>query len=447
MSDEPIIIERPDPQYGSVHQNGITDPIWPLQRPAEASEKDYEPYAGRIDRQNSLFVVRANVGSRNREELKALLIHVTHFIRYNQERKIQRDPKGGHMLPLDVASLPGSYRVTITLGFGDSLFVDAKGEDRFGLRALKPTFLKPMPSFPGDAPEFSPAASASDLIFLISSDHPYVSVAIARFLAERLSPAMRTSEPLYPRGDAIQVVGIEQGFVRPDKREFLRFDDGVDNLRPGESGDAGDLERAVYVGKHDFEPEWCVDGSYLVYRKIHESLPTWESLPEQEQNKAIGRDKDTGCPLSRAKTGADGKTPVFPDPTDDADGPLNAHIRKVQPRRPTPDLFGEMDMRRRFLRRTYPFFEGLCKPGEASNGLHFLAFMDSIGHQFEHVVNMWQMNENFPVPDTGIDAMYARGVLSTVDGGYYFCPPASKSLSDLEAKDFLGSRLLEDSEP
>jgi DNA invertase Pin-like site-specific DNA recombinase len=43
--------------------------------------------------------------------------------------------------------------------------------------------------------------------------------------------------------------------------------------------------------------------------------------------------------------------------------------------------------------------------------------MKSIQQQFEHVVNMWQMNPDFPIAGNGIDALYASGVLSTIDGG------------------------------
>jgi hypothetical protein len=62
--------------------------------------------------------------------------------------------------------------------------------------------------------------------------------------------------------------------------------------------------------------------------------------------------------------------------------------------------------------------------------------MKSIQHQFEHVTNMWQMNPDFPVKGTGIDALYAKNVLKGLSGGYYFCPPARK-----DATDFIGSGL------
>ena len=165
-------------------------------------------------------------------------------------------------------------------------------------------------------------------------------------------------------------------------------------------------------------------------------MPVWEAFSDKEQENAIGREKETGKPLSRKTTGRDQMIPVYPDPEDQRDGPLASHIRKVQPRRETSDLFGINDLERRFLRRPYPFFDGLDESGNSVNGLQFMAFMKSIQQQFEHVVNMWQLNPDFPVVGTGIDTLYEKGVLSNIDGGYYFCPPG------LDNKyDFFGSGL------
>ena len=74
--------------------------------------------------------------------------------------------------------------------------------------------------------------------------------------------------------------------------------------------------------------------------KIRENMPRWEAIdnPKQQQHQQeqmIGRHRDSGLPLGQKNL-----TPEFPDPTDASQSPLNAHIRKVQPRRPTPDQFG-----------------------------------------------------------------------------------------------------------
>ena len=463
MADTHLPLPLPEPLFKSPYQNGITDPMWPEVYPCtlepkarakylkEQIEEDrLEPgpvmvptrkelkdhyrsdYAGRVARQDFLSVVRADVAAHSRDELVMVLKRMTDIIVEQTKKK----PSTKHFRQFE--PIPDSYRVTITLGFGASLFTDRTGFDRFKLRSQRPNYLKTMPSFHGDAATLKPEQSASDLVLVVASDHPYVNIAIVRYIAEFFNKEFSAKHHSLGKSyDVLICRDVEEGFARKDKREFLRFDDGIENLQT----DPRELRRLVYIDHSDNEPAWCLHGSYLVYRKIRELMPVWESFTKDEQGRIIGRHKDTGKPLSRKTAGHDGMRPVFPDPKNSKDGPLAAHIRKVQPRRPEPDLFGLNDLERRFLRRPYPFFQGLDQNGQAINGLQFMAFMKSIQQQFEHVVNMWQMNPDFPSPGTGVDSLYAKGVLSTIDGGYYFCPPGLKS-----ADDFLGSGIFADSE-
>jgi len=283
-----------------------------------------------------------------------------------------------------------------------------------------------MPKVVGDA--FEPADAAADLIVLISSDHPYVNVSIARALCEGNWGAVGKKET------RLTVRTLDQGFSRADRREFGRFDDGIDNLSNARDRE---LDRFVYVTPQDGEPEWAIGGSYLVWRKIRQRLPRWESYSVAEQEAIFGRRKASGEPLSRATTGPSGMTPVYPSPLDPLDGPLASHIRKVQPRRPGVDLLGVADLDRRFLRRGYPFFDGMAADGTIVCGLLFLAFMHDLRKQFEWPVLNWQTNPDFPFPGAGIDAFYASDVPANMTGGFYFCPPGLKG-----PEDFLGSAIL-----
>jgi deferrochelatase/peroxidase EfeB len=457
MRDAYLPLPLPEPLFKQPYQSGITDPMWPEEYPGtlepkaretylkeQIKEDRLEPegkvkvppkkdlkahyrsdYAGRVARQGFQSLVRADVNARGRDELVEVLKKISRVVITETNKR----PSTKHVGEFE--PIPDSYRVTITVGFGASLFTDRTGYDRFGLRAQKPKYLKTMPSFHGDDVSLKPEEAASDLVLVVASDHPYVNIAIVRYLAEFFNKEFSSQH--HPPGRAYDVLtfrGVEEGLARKDKREFLRFDDGIENLQI----DPRELRRLVYVDPSDNEPAWCLNGSYLVYRKVREMMPVWEALSEEEQEQLIGRHKETGVPLSRKQSRPDKLEPVFPDPTDPADGPIAAHIRKVQPRRPGPDLFGLNDLERRFLRRPYPFFQGLDEHGQAVNGLQFMAFMKSIQQQFEHVVNMWQMNPDFPVPGTGPDALYAKGVLSTIDGGYYFCPPGLEGEND-----YLGS--------
>ncbi|MDQ3749833.1 MAG: Dyp-type peroxidase [Acidobacteriota bacterium] len=416
----------PIPILDGPFQPGITDPQWPVQPPDailkdEVARERYElERAGRIDPQNFLTVVTADVNVRTRVELSDVLKSLSSFAKVQMSRK----PDDNH-IPI-LREIPSSWRVTVTIGLGGSIFFSAQGDDRFGLRHHKPKWLRTMPKVTGD--EYDPGDVAADLIFLIASDHPYVNVSIARALSQGNWGVAGTKET------RIFVRTINQGFSRPDRREFLRFDDGIDNLSNARDRE---LDKFVYVSPEKGEPEWCINGTYLVWRKIRENLPFWEAIAQHEQEKMIGRKKDSGKPLARQVTGPSGMTPVFPDPKDAADGPLTAHIRKVQPRRSGNDLFGIADLERRFLRRGYPYFEGLDEAGKISCGLLFLAFMSDLHKQFEWPVQNWQTNPDFPSPGTGIDVMYGSGVLSNVTGGYYFCPPAPAAGSD----EFLASAI------
>lgn len=455
MSENSFInIELPLPKNIGTnrYQSGITDPIWPVSPPdgfnadlimqilknrakggrisdrvlnsitADKLIESYDAqYSGRISRQKVLTILRANCVFKTRTELKSLLVLLSEISR-NEMKEL---PSVRNLRILE--TVPDSYRVTITLGFGASLFISNNGCDRFNLAHLKPKYLKSMPKFQGDNANFDPKDSSSDFIILIASDHPYVNTAVAREFAKKTNKGKKL----------LDFFQIEQGFQRAGTREFLGFDDGINNISMLKE----ELEDLVYITKADEEPSWCENGSYMVYRKIKENMAKWENINKNLQERMIGRKKETGAPLSRNTTGPEKMTPVFPDPKDDRDGELNSHIRKVQPRRPNVDLFGIHDLDRRFLRRPYPFFDGFDANGESINGLQFIAYMRSIHHQFEHVTNMWQLNPDFPIKGAGADKLIDEGILSTIDGGYYFCPPGLVSESD-----YFGSELIEASE-
>lgn len=426
------ILPQPLPFYEGPFQSGISDPKYSLYPPEDLDDsKLYERYKGIVDKQKCCKILRGNVLCTSREELKVLLEVMTDYC----YRAMEKSPSLNNLLPLDKSKIPETYRVTVTVGFGYSLFVDNNENDRFGLRGQKPRYLKPMPSFPGD--NFKPRETQTDIAIIIASDSQYVNVFIARYFCEKINDFCNKKLKLKTKKVFFKVTSIEDGFGRPDEREFLRFNDGIDNLRSGI-----DLEELVYVDKRSNEPRWCINGSYMVYRKIREMMPVWEAFSDKKQSEIIGRDKETSKPLSRKCSGIANLTPVYPDHKDEKDGKLNSHIRKVQPRRTEPDLFGINDLDRRFLRRPYPYFEGVDEEGKGKNGLQFIAYMKSVQQQFEHVTNMWQMNEDFPVTGTGIDALYKHEVLKTVDGGYYFCPPAPQNRND-----FLGSGMFQEFGP
>lgn len=438
---------------GKSRQNGISDPRWPSsydefidrfvniengdveqlerdfgQSRLRAFHDNYGAFAGRMRPQGFLSIITADINTRGvgsrkrRDDLKRILHGITVFA-WDQ---MKRPPSRNRLRPFDHLAVPFSYRVTVTLGFGATLFQDRFGVDRFDVRAFKPHSLRTMPSLVGDLPSFNSGLETCDLLVLVQSDHEYVNVAVTRAFAQYVDPQLTVRR-------------IERGFARPDVREFLRFDDGVANLK-----DESEIDKLVFVSPTDDEPEWCVGGSYVVWRKIRENLFSWESISEAQQERMIGRRKEDGAPLSSEVDPNDPRTPVFGTPTGGRDVSFDAHIRKVQPRRSGKDFMGVVDLDRRLLRRGYPYFDGLAGNG-VDAGLQFLAFMRDIRSQFEWISQQWQLNPDFPFPNAGADALFAQRILETVAGGYYFCPPAPAPPRNGESvqttDDFFGSAM------
>jgi hypothetical protein len=69
-----------------------------------------------------------------------------------------------------------------------------------------------------------------------------------------------------------------------------------------------------------------------------------------------------------------------------------------------------------------PYF-GLGPDGSAQGGLHFASFQASL-RQFEVVFAEWISDPNFPNANTGIDQLFARGLVTIERAGFFFVPPA-----------------------
>ena len=382
MSKTPL----PRPDYRGPHQPGITDPIWPAETPAGVDRKTYDMlYAGQLERQRHLHVVTADVAVHGRGELAELLAALTRFARHQMAKQPPVDSRRPYDAPIE------TNRVTVTIGFGATLFTTVAGDDRFRLAALRPRSLKVMPKVEGDE-GFNPRDHAADLVILIASDDYYVNEYIfGRLFYGSVNPGLR-------------VRAVERGYARPDSREPSGFEDGITNPRevPGPSS----MHGFVYVQPSDGEPDWCVGGTYLAYRKIRRRMKGFFQLSPDAQEAVFGVEKKTGTRL---------ETPA-----------AHSHVAKINPRRPNHfDLFGMDDLERRFLRRPYFFDDGLDIAVDELRGLHHLSFARDLAAQYEWPVLMWQTNTDFPTPGAGRDALYGPGGAANIGGGYFFMPRAA----------------------
>lgn len=145
----------------------------------------------------------------------------------------------------------------------------------------------------GSEMRYSPKLVESHLLF----DH-----VILQFIAENgfytARAAIDTWKELHQWGkktgnSPLRITGLYTGFQRADKRNWQGFHDGVSNLKSRERPYVISID-SRYLNAQD---KWTLHGTYLAFIRIAIDLEMWEDTDIIVQEKLIGRDKLTGCPL------------------------------------------------------------------------------------------------------------------------------------------------------
>ncbi|MEU2284058.1 iron uptake transporter deferrochelatase/peroxidase subunit [Streptomyces sp. NPDC013178] len=238
-------------------------------------------------------------------------------------------------------------RLTLTLGFGPSLF------KKFGLDAQRPEALVDLPQFAGD--NLDANRSGGDLCVQACADDPQVAVHAIRNLA-RIGMGK------------VVIRWSQLGFGKTSSttpeaqtpRNLMGFKDGTRNIAGTETDR---LEKFVWVGEKD-GPDWMAGGSYLVARRIRMHIETWDRTSLQEQEDIFGRDKGEGAPVGKAKE--------RDEPFLKAMKP-DAHVRLAHP---------DSNHGATILRRGYSFTDGTDGLGRLDAGLFFLAYQRDVREGF-----------------------------------------------------------------
>lgn len=250
----------------------------------------------------------------------------------------------------------GPAQLTITVGFGPSLFAS-----RLGLARRRPAALRGLPSFRGES--LDPHLSDGDLCVQACADDPQVAFhaihVFARIAADVAT--LRWNQQGFGRTSATT---RSQGTTR----NLMGFKDGTDNIR-AEDGEA--MERFVWVQPGD-GPGWMEGGSYLILRRIQMLFDVWDATSLEGQERVFGRKKASGAPLG----GRDEYDPVNLSAKRNGEPviPANAHIRLAGP---------DYNDGQRILRRGYSYSEA-PEPGsgQIDAGLLFICFQRDPGRQF-----------------------------------------------------------------
>jgi deferrochelatase/peroxidase EfeB len=259
----------------------------------------------------------------------------------------------------EAIDLPAS-RLTLTFGFGGSLFETGDGTDRFGLRDRRPPPLADLPHFPGDVLE--PRRTGGDLAVQACADDPQVAVHAIRNLS-RLAfgvAAVRWSQLGYGRTSSTST-------SQQTARNLFGFKDGTANLK-AEQTDLVDEHlwaRRTDAAGEGGDGSWMADGTYLVARRIRMTIETWDRSSLREQEAIVGRTKSEGAPLS----GGTEFTELDLTATGRGGHPLvatDSHVRLAHP---------SSNDGARMLRRGYNYTDGSDDLGRLDAGLFFLAYV------------------------------------------------------------------------
>jgi deferrochelatase/peroxidase EfeB len=256
--------------------------------------------------------------------------------------------------PVDTGEAVGirPSRLTVTIGFGPSLFADRK----LGLRGKRPSKLVPLGPLPGD--QLDPQRSDGDLCIQACADDPQIAFHAVRNLLR------------IGRG-AVELRWLQLGFgsntsttkSAPSPRNLMGFKDGTRNIRVE---DKGAMDRYVWVGSD--EPQvWLRGGTYLVARRIRMLIETWDHTQLLDQEQTIGRQKASGAPL--------GGREEFDTPNLAGGAiPADAHIRLAAP---------SSNSGQHILRRSYAYTDGVDpRTGLLDAGLFFVCFQRDPQRQF-----------------------------------------------------------------
>ncbi len=217
-------------------------------------------------------------------------------------------------------------------------------------------------------------STPGDLLFHLRARRTDLCFELARLLTERL------------RG-AVTVVDEVHAFRYFDERDLLGFVDGSENPQ-------GRLaHEAVFIGEED--PDFR-GGSYVTVQKYLHDLPAWQTLPDDEQARVIGRTKAANVELP------------------DEAKPADSHVA-------LNTITGEDGEERKIVRENMPF----GTVGEGEFGTYFIGYARTPDVTEQMLRNMF-LGEGRAPHDRILD-------FSTAITGCLFHVPTADFLDDLPA--------------
>jgi deferrochelatase/peroxidase EfeB len=275
-----------------------------------------------------------------------------------------------------VPDLPGqsviSGNLSVLLGFGNRLF-SVSGLSKRLPEPLNSSFQKPSGGNPillGAGLHYSSSVmenpADADIVLQFHAD---TALAVYRGVVEtwKILHDLEKNDGLAP----LYISESYTGFGRDDHRSWIDFHDGISNLISSERIKAIEIKDRNEPNHPD---AWTEKGTYMVFLRIPVNLMIWRSVSKAIQEVLVGRDKLTGCsvtkidssgvPISHSGCPVTGTMTVVdqgnesfreaPRPDFGQTKLLESHIHRANHAR---NNIGDPESRRIF-RQGYEFFEG-----------------------------------------------------------------------------------------
>ena len=267
-----------------------------------------------------------------------------------------------------------------------------------------------------------PAAAQTDFAIQLTATSE---LAVAR-------PIVEIQKLIDDQALSVQLVCFFSGLHRDDRRSWIDFHDGINNMSSDERRAAIEIAQSPL--------EWLKEGTTLTFLKIAIDMQGWRRLSREQQEAIVGRDKlsgipitnitvkdgdikltkMTGCPINREIGIGDGWPTESRDPGPVAGLAKTSHIHRANLTRQPPAT----DAARRVYRQGYEFVDS--PPGGGVRvGLNFVGFQHDANIVLEILRNTdWLGDANFG-GIKGDPAVPAFKLMSLIAGATFAVPPMS----------------------
>lgn len=233
----------------------------------------------------------------------------------------------------------------------------------------------------------------------------------------------------------VRLVSFFAGLHRDDRRSWIDFHDGINNMPSSERLEAMEIRQAPQ--------NWMVGGTTVGFLKIAIDMQGWRKLSREQQEALVGRDKLSGCPVAAISVDHSGTVSITksgcplnseigigPGWSGDARDPpptadplvLSSHIYRANRTRQPPAT----DAARRIYRQGYEFVDAPPEGG-VRIGLNFVGFQRDMAILLNILRSRdWMGDANFGGV-VGDPVIPAFNLMSVVAGGLFAVPPVGAS--------------------